>query len=44
MKIEGIRKALHQIDKIRYRPALVGKIAWAYFRTLVFEKAYTEGL
>jgi MoaA/NifB/PqqE/SkfB family radical SAM enzyme len=32
MKFDGIRKSLHQVNKIRYRPPLVGKIARAYFR------------
>lgn len=32
MKFDGLRKTLHQINKIRYRPALVSRIAWAYFR------------
>jgi MoaA/NifB/PqqE/SkfB family radical SAM enzyme len=35
---EGIRKTLHQIDKIRYRPRLLAKIARGYFRTLVLRK------
>jgi MoaA/NifB/PqqE/SkfB family radical SAM enzyme len=38
MKLDGIRKTLHQVDKIRYRPALLRKIAWGYFRTLVMRK------
>lgn len=32
MKLDGLRKTLHQIDKIRYRPVLVANIAKAYFR------------
>jgi len=38
MKLDGIRKTLHQVDKIRYRPALLQKIARGYFRTLVLRK------
>ncbi len=38
MKLDGIRKTLHQIDKVRYRPVTVGKVAYAYFRTLVLRK------
>ena len=38
MSLDGFKKGLHQIDKIRYRPALISKIAWAYFRTLVLRK------
>ncbi len=38
MKLDGIRKTLHQVDKIRYRPAVIGKIARGYFRTLVLRK------
>jgi MoaA/NifB/PqqE/SkfB family radical SAM enzyme len=38
MKLDGIRKTLHQVDKIRYRPAILGKIAYGYFRTLVLKK------
>lgn len=38
MTSEGIRKALHQVNKIRYRPILLGKIANAYFQTLVLRK------
>jgi MoaA/NifB/PqqE/SkfB family radical SAM enzyme len=39
MTIDGIRKAFHQINKIRWtRPVLVAKIARGYFRTLVLRK------
>ena len=38
MKLDGIRKTLHQIDKVRYRPVTVGKVAYGYFRTLVLRK------
>jgi len=38
MKLDGIRKTLHQVDKIRYRPVMLGKIARGYFRTLVLRK------
>ena len=38
MQLDGIRKTLHQIDKIRYRPMLLQKIARGYFRTLVLRK------
>ncbi|MBN1653434.1 MAG: radical SAM protein [Deltaproteobacteria bacterium] len=38
MKIDGIKKALHQVDKIRYRPNLVAKIGRGYFRALVLRK------
>ena len=38
MKIDGLRKTLHQINKIRYRPALVGNIAKAYFRRHVLRR------
>jgi MoaA/NifB/PqqE/SkfB family radical SAM enzyme len=38
LKLDGIRKTLHQVDKIRYRPALLRKIANGYFRTLVLRK------
>lgn len=38
MRLDGIRKTLHQIDKIRYRPVLLGKIARGYFRTLVLRR------
>jgi MoaA/NifB/PqqE/SkfB family radical SAM enzyme len=38
MKLDGIGKTLHQIDKIPYRPALLANIARAYFRALVLRK------
>ena len=38
MQIAGIRKTLHQITKIKYRPSLVAKIAHGYYRTLVLGK------
>ena len=38
MELDGIRKTLHQIDKIRYRPSILRKIAYGYFRTLVLRK------
>jgi molybdenum cofactor biosynthesis enzyme MoaA len=38
MELDGIRKTLHQVDKIRYRPAILSKIAYGYFRTLVLRK------
>lgn len=38
MEFAGILKALHQADKIRYRPALLAKIARGYFRTLVLRR------
>lgn len=38
MKFDGIRKTLHQIDKIRYRPRLVANIARAYFRRQVLRR------
>jgi len=44
MKIDGFRKATHQINKIRYRPVLVGKIARGYFRALVLKKPCLRGV
>jgi len=38
MNIDGLLKSFHQINKIRYRPVLLGKIARGYFRTLVQRK------
>lgn len=38
MKRDGILKLTHQINKIRYRPVLVGKIARGFFRALVLRK------
>jgi MoaA/NifB/PqqE/SkfB family radical SAM enzyme len=38
MELAGIRKSLHQVDKIRYRPALLAKIARGYFRSLVLRQ------
>lgn len=38
MKLDGIRKTLHQVNKIRYRPVLMGRIAQAYFRSLVLRQ------
>ena len=38
MKLDGIRKTLHQADKVRYRPATLVKAARGYFRTLVLRK------
>jgi MoaA/NifB/PqqE/SkfB family radical SAM enzyme len=38
MELAGIRKSFHQIDKIRYRPALLAKIARGYFRSLVLKQ------
>jgi MoaA/NifB/PqqE/SkfB family radical SAM enzyme len=38
MKFDGLRKAIHQVDKIRYRPTLMAKIARAYFRVLVLRR------
>jgi MoaA/NifB/PqqE/SkfB family radical SAM enzyme len=38
MTIDGIRKALHQVNKIQYRPILVAKIARGYFRSIVLKK------
>jgi MoaA/NifB/PqqE/SkfB family radical SAM enzyme len=38
MKLNGIRKTLHQVDKIRYRPALLRKIASGYFRALALRR------
>ena len=38
MEYKGFKKAFHQIDKIRYRPLLLAKIARAYFRTLVLRQ------
>jgi MoaA/NifB/PqqE/SkfB family radical SAM enzyme len=38
MELDGIRKTLHQLDKIRYRPSILRKIAYGYFRTLVLRK------
>jgi hypothetical protein len=35
VKIDGLIKAAHQIDKIRYRPSLVWKISRGYVRALV---------
>ena len=35
MQLDGFRKTLHQIDKIRYRPALLQKIVHGYVHTLV---------
>lgn len=39
MRIDGFIKAVHQINKIHYRPILLSKIARGYFRTLVLRKA-----
>jgi MoaA/NifB/PqqE/SkfB family radical SAM enzyme len=38
MELAGLRKGLHQVDKIRYRPALLAKIARGYLRTLVLRR------
>lgn len=38
MKLDAIKKAFHQLDKIRYRPALLAKIARGYFRALVMKQ------
>lgn len=38
MQLDGLRKTFHQIDKIRYRPALLGRIARGYLRTLVLRQ------
>jgi MoaA/NifB/PqqE/SkfB family radical SAM enzyme len=38
MKLDGVKKASHQINKIRYRPVLVAKIARGYFRSLVLKE------
>jgi len=38
MKFDGIRKSLHQINKIRYRPLLMMKIASAYFKRVVLRQ------
>jgi MoaA/NifB/PqqE/SkfB family radical SAM enzyme len=38
MTLAGLRKAFHQVDKIRYRPVLVAKIARGYFRSLVLRR------
>jgi cyclic pyranopterin phosphate synthase len=38
MKLDEIRKTLHQIDKIPYRPALLANIARAYFRSLALRR------
>jgi MoaA/NifB/PqqE/SkfB family radical SAM enzyme len=38
MQLDGLRKTLHQLDKIRYRPALLRNIARGYFRTLVMRR------
>ncbi|HNQ22738.1 MAG TPA: radical SAM protein [Phycisphaerae bacterium] len=38
MTFAGFRKALHQLDKIRYRPVLLLKIARAYGRTLLLRR------
>jgi MoaA/NifB/PqqE/SkfB family radical SAM enzyme len=38
VELAGLRKVLHQVDKIRYRPALLAKIARGYFRTLVLRR------
>jgi MoaA/NifB/PqqE/SkfB family radical SAM enzyme len=38
MQLDGLRKTLHQVNKIRYRPVLLQKIARGYFRTLVLRK------
>jgi DNA repair photolyase len=38
MQLDGLRKTFHQIDKIRYRPALLQKIARGYFRTLILRR------
>ena len=38
MKFDGLKKGIHQVDKIRYRPTLVAKIARGYFRALVLRK------
>lgn len=38
MTLDGLIKALHQIDKIRFRPKLIYKIARGYFRTLIMRR------
>jgi MoaA/NifB/PqqE/SkfB family radical SAM enzyme len=38
VELAGLRKTLHQVDKIRYRPALLAKIARGYLRTLVLRR------
>ena len=38
MKLDGIVKTVHQINKIRYRPRMLASIARGYFRTLVLRK------
>ncbi|CAA7612150.1 radical SAM/SPASM domain-containing protein [Magnetospirillum sp. UT-4] len=38
MKLDGIVKSVHQLNKIRYRPKLLAGIARGYFRTLVLRK------
>lgn len=38
MDIAGIRKASHQIDKIRCRPGLIARITQGYFRTQVLRQ------
>lgn len=36
--MQGVVKALHQADKIRFRPALIARIARGYFNTLVLRR------
>lgn len=36
--MDGVKKGFHQIDKIRFRPVLMAKIARGYFRALVLRK------
>lgn len=38
MNFDGLRKTVHQIDKIRYRPLLLANIAKAYFRRQVLRQ------
>jgi MoaA/NifB/PqqE/SkfB family radical SAM enzyme len=38
MQLDRLRKTFHQIDKIRYRPTLLQKIARGYFRTLILRR------
>ena len=39
MNVDGIRKTIHQVNQIAYRPKLLSKIASGYFNTLVRGKS-----
>lgn len=39
MGMEGIRKAIHQVNKVPLRPRLLAKVARGYFKTLVLRQS-----